>query len=359
MNRLSVLFVLYPFALRVCGQVIYADPLSTSCSTGGPLLGNSIYCCDGLCLGNTHIGSPGKCVAWLDLCSDIDTAPSCGPNQDLSYGDPANVQSGDGCCGACCCECQYMRNNWSWSCCDCPESYIAVTGGRCGGSPSCVGCGGALQTLTGDEHTGFQCVETPPPPNSCDTAKTVDDAVNKIGDWITKVGSLCPLNELPAAISTLGQLLYVDAGSFTENGNGFGTAVTSAFSGILVAAAIVAGGEAGLTVAAGLAEAYETACGALGFIGPAAFVAGVAMDTVTRVECGSNTKRFIPRSSSPTSPTVSNNPCSEFQSIFRIIQGMQASRPRWIRDVRNYIRILLIKISPATYSISATITKTL
>ena len=131
----------------------------TPASLRAPLLGNSVFCCSGMCLDGTHIGDPGQCENWLDLCGDVDTPPSCLYNQVLSYGDPPTVDSGDGCCGACCCECQYQRNNWSWDCCDCPLGFVAVDVGRCDATanPACVGCQEPDQVLHYDADTGYSC----------------------------------------------------------------------------------------------------------------------------------------------------------------------------------------------------------
>lgn len=351
---------------RVYGQVTYADPLE-SCTTEGPVLGNAVFCCSGACLDGTRIGEPGQCDGWLNLCIDIDSPPACAYNQVLSYRDPPTVDSGDGCCGACCCECQWQRNDWSWSCCDCPEGFIAVDVGTCGGTanPGCVGCQGHDQTLTGDPTTGFQCVasgtsssesalptsdysdtsETPdtatpdtsenpatsgPPPSAssdtCQDLQTASDRLGVIGTVSTWLGAVCAANFDPLSVTTsLLENAYAFAKAykapqtgFFGNSAGLASTLVSTISSVAIDAAAVALAPEEVTVASGLALSYAVACDANGFVGTGAFYSEVALDQEINARCTSKiTKRFWSSIGLHTERRRDvDNPCAEFLSYF-------------------------------------------
>ena len=149
--------------IALYGCMSYADLEYTSVSKhcgsfSGP--GKAVYCCSGACLDGTSIGQHGQCKYFMDLCGDLQSGtPSCRVNQVLQYNDvPPTNATGDGCCGACCCECQWVRNEWNWSCCDCPKGYQAVSRGLCDGASSqCVGCTGSNEVLTGNATAGYSC----------------------------------------------------------------------------------------------------------------------------------------------------------------------------------------------------------
>lgn len=96
------------------------------------------------------------------MCGDVaDGAPLCGATQVLKGGNDGNwVPSGDGNCwgGG---ECQWVKNNWTWSCCDCPSGYTNVLLGACEGNTAvpgpCVGCSNPNRTLDGNATSGFTC----------------------------------------------------------------------------------------------------------------------------------------------------------------------------------------------------------
>jgi len=139
---------------------------SDNCSTSQGM-GNAVYCCSGSCIDGTFIGNSGQCEYWLDLCLDLQGGPpSCSSSEVLIPGPDGNgVDSGDGNCwgGG---ECQWQRNNWTWTCCDCPSGYVSITDGTCdpgdgqiaNDPPSfpCVGCEGGV--LAGDSMNGYYCI---------------------------------------------------------------------------------------------------------------------------------------------------------------------------------------------------------
>ena len=74
------------------------------------------------------------------------------------------VDSGDGQCSGG--GCQWQRNNWTWTCCDCDPGYVSYTGGACLADGNvavnpkedpCVGCSPG-QMLGGDAADGFYCL---------------------------------------------------------------------------------------------------------------------------------------------------------------------------------------------------------
>jgi hypothetical protein len=157
--KIASLFVFLAHFIIVRCVLQYADRTST-CSSSQEL-GQAVFCCNGVCKDGTSIGKPGLCASWIDICTDLESPPVCGGSQVFVTGNDGQwVPSGDGYCwgGD---ECQWVRNNWTWSCCDCPMGYSAVLDGAgCGDSIStlpCVGCSNATELLTGNATSGFTC----------------------------------------------------------------------------------------------------------------------------------------------------------------------------------------------------------
>jgi hypothetical protein len=141
-------------------------PATDDCSTGEGL-GTSVFCCSGSCADGSSIGVPGLCENWDNLCLDLAGGPpSCSSDQVLKPGSATWIDSGDGnCWGGN--ECQWQRNDWAWTCCDCPPGFISTTGGDCdpgGGVEAegpplypCVGCTSG-EVLAGDATGGYYCI---------------------------------------------------------------------------------------------------------------------------------------------------------------------------------------------------------
>ncbi|CAK7214105.1 hypothetical protein SEUCBS140593_002070 [Sporothrix eucalyptigena] len=244
------------FLPRAWSQVTYTYP-TDDCTTEGPILGNSVFCCSGACLDGTRIGEPGQCENWLNLCGDVDSPPSCAGNQVLSYGDPATVNSGDGCCGACCCECLFQQNIWSWNCCDCPAGYVAVDGGSCSGtaSPPCVGCEGPDQVLTGDSTSGYQ-------------SKDLSNLTSALGLASTYFGALCKVTTFNSGVLNIIGAVYSAANAAVSPSPGYLGSDFSAFSTVLATisafliTAFVPEETAGAGLAAAILEGVQGLCNA-------------------------------------------------------------------------------------------------
>lgn len=119
--------------------------------------GESVFCCDGDCIDNTFIGTPGACQNWTDMCTDTSTPPQCSSTQMVKQNTFDWVDAGVGYCYLPALqECSWTKNNWTWECCDCPPGYISAGGGVCNPPTSlgCVQCSESNETLT----SYFQCV---------------------------------------------------------------------------------------------------------------------------------------------------------------------------------------------------------
>lgn len=184
MSKLRVkflaLFLFFGFLSHVCCELQYV-PRSMNCqpSVDKAHLGRAIFCDCNLnfaCKDGSPVGSKGQCQSWLDVCHDVSKEPTCGASQVLELGSKVNwIPSGDGKCLAGDDDsCVWKRQDWVWSCCDCPAGYTSITGGKyCGfeslSTPPCVRCSDPNQVVMGNATHGLQCAPKPTPPKTSPT----------------------------------------------------------------------------------------------------------------------------------------------------------------------------------------------
>ena len=326
--------------------------------------GQAVYCCNGACLDGTSIfDTTGQCKGFNNACTDPPSVPTCSPNQVFTNIQDQTVDAG---IGSCYVNCDWSRDIWTHSCCDCPAGFYGYHS-TCDGPEGryvsfCVGCDGDGETLSYNATNGYSCssaastspatptiTPTPTPTTAtststasatatgsaaCALANALSSYTSALGLVSTWAGAACgvagvgdvAVNLLGLAYSTAVNALNPSSGLLGNNAAALTAVVASSLIFLGLPEEIGAAGVLGIGAAA-----FEELCDINTVLNLAFTTAGVFESAYLKRYCDDDpvSKRFAagaeperrelaPRAGSGV------NPCAEFVALFPLNYSIPA-----------------------------------